>query len=78
MQSFAWTDAKLCVGDCKALHWRMQSFARTDAKLCSEIGKTGTEIVSPILDKRNGGKTQHTSHCSPQEISAEPEYNQCA
>ena len=86
MQSFAWTDAKLCVGDCKALHWRMQCFARTDAKLCSEIGKTGTEIVSPILDKRNspildkknGGKTQHTSHCSPLEISAEPENNQCA
>ena len=54
----------LCVGDCKALHWRMQCFAWADAMLCSEIGKTGTEIVSPILDKRispildkrNGGK----------------------
>ena len=86
MQSFALAHAMLCVGDCKALHWRMQCFAWADAMLCSEIGKTGTEIVSPILDKRispildkrNGGKTQHTSHCSPQEISAEPEYNLCA
>ena len=86
MQCFALAIAKLCIGACNALRWQMQCFARTDAKLCSEIGKTGTEIVSPILDKRispilykkNGGKTRHTSHCSPQEISAEPEYNQCA
>ena len=34
MQCFAWTIAKLCVGDCKALRWRMQSFALADAKLC--------------------------------------------
>ena len=27
MQSFALADAKLCVGDCKALHWQMQCFA---------------------------------------------------
>ena len=47
MQSFAWADAKLCVGRCNALRWQMQSFA-------SEMGKTGTEIVSPILDKRKG------------------------
>ena len=47
LQSFAWADAKLCVGRCNALRWRMQSFA-------SEMGKTGTEIVSPILDKRKG------------------------
>ena len=45
MQCFAWAIAKLCVGDCKALRGLMQSFA-------SEMGKTGTEIVSPILDKR--------------------------
>ncbi|MCI6309216.1 MAG: hypothetical protein MR615_02670 [Prevotella sp.] len=45
LQSFAWTIAKLCVDGCKALRWLMQSFA-------SEMGKTGTEIVSPILDKR--------------------------
>ena len=48
-QSFAWADAKLCVGSCKALRWRLQSFA-------SETGKTGIEIVSPILDKRKGKK----------------------
>ncbi|MCI7360108.1 MAG: hypothetical protein MSH36_01995 [Prevotella sp.] len=34
MQSFAWTIAKLCVGDCKALRWLMQSFALADAMLC--------------------------------------------
>ena len=78
MQSFAWADAMLCVDGCNALRWRLQSFAWAIAMLCSEICKTGTEIVSPILDKKNGGKTQHTSHCSPQKISAEPEYNQCA
>ena len=47
LQSFALADAKLCVGRCNALRGRMQSFA-------SEMGKTGTEIVSPILDKRKG------------------------
>ena len=69
LQSFALADAKLCVGRCNALRWRMQSFAWAIAKLCvgrcnalrwrmqsfaSEMGKTGTEIVSPILDKRKG------------------------
>ena len=34
MQSFAWTIAKLCVGDCKALRWQMQCFALADAMLC--------------------------------------------
>ena len=43
------SQAKLCVGGCKALRWRLQSFA-------SETGKTGIEIVSPILDKRKGKK----------------------
>ena len=28
------SQAKLCVGDCKALRWRLQSFALADAKLC--------------------------------------------
>ena len=49
MQSFALADAKLCVGSCNALRWQLQSFA-------SETGKTGIEIVSPILDKRKGKK----------------------
>ena len=65
MQSFAWAIAMLCIGSCKALRWLMQSFA-------SEMGKTGTEIVSPILIREKGGQTPHTGHCSPQEISAEP------
>ena len=49
MQCFALAVAMLCVGDCNALCWQMQCFA-------SEIGKTGTEIVSHILDKRKGRK----------------------
>ena len=58
--------AKLCVGDYKALHWRLQSFALAIAKLCvgcckalrwrmqcfaSEMGNPCTIIDSPILDK---------------------------
>ena len=56
-------------GGCKRLRWRMQTFAMADANVCdggckrlrekmqctaSEMGKTGTEIASPILDKRKG------------------------
>ena len=52
---------------CKRLRWRMQTFTMADANVydggckrlrekrqctASEMGKTGTEIVSPILDKR--------------------------
>ena len=49
LQCFALADAMLCVGGCNALRWRLQCFE-------SEIGKTGTEIVSHILDKRKGRK----------------------
>ena len=35
----------LCRGGCKRLRERLQCFA-------SEKGKTGTEIASPILDKK--------------------------
>ena len=48
MQSFAWTDAVHCRGGCSALQERLQCTA-------SEMGKTGTEMVSRILDKRKGG-----------------------
>ena len=44
-QTFAMTDANVCRGGCKRLRERLQCFA-------SEKGKTGTEIASPILDKR--------------------------
>ena len=45
-----------------ALQGRMQCTARADAVHCkeglqctaSEMGKTGTEIASPILDRRKG------------------------
>ena len=39
----------------------------------SEMGKTGTNIACPVLDKRKGRRdTPHTSHCSLREISSEP------
>ena len=54
-QCFAGTFASTC----KRLRQRLQCFA-------SEKGKTGTWIVSPILDKRKGRRdTPLTSHCSP-------------
>ena len=45
MQTFAGAVANVCGGGCKRLRERLQCFA-------SEMGKTGTEIASPILDKR--------------------------
>ena len=58
-------DAVHCVDGCTALQRRLQCTA-------SETGKRGTEIASPILDKRKGWRdTPHAGHCSPQEISAE-------
>ncbi|OYP60144.1 hypothetical protein CIL02_09730 [Prevotella sp. P3-122] len=36
MQSFAWTDAMLCVGACKALRGQMQCFALRYAKLAQK------------------------------------------
>ena len=41
---------------CKYLRERMQVLAGTDAVTCNapEMGKTGIEIVSRILDKRKG------------------------
>ena len=47
MQYTAWTDAVHCVEGCSALRERLQCTA-------SEMGKRGTEIASPILDKRKG------------------------
>ena len=65
MQCTARTDAVHCVDGCTALQRRLQCTA-------SETGKRGTEIASPILDKRKGWRdTPHAGHCSPQEISAE-------
>ena len=47
MQYAAWRDAVHCVDGCSALRERLQCTA-------SEMGKRGTEIASPILDKRKG------------------------
>ena len=67
MQTFAMADANVCGGGCKRLRERMQTFAGKEAVHCrdgcsalrerlqcttSEMGKNGTEITSPILDKR--------------------------
>ena len=46
-QCTARTDAVHCGDGCSALRERLQCTA-------SEMGKTGTEIASPILDKRTG------------------------
>ena len=46
-QCTASTDAVHCGDGCSALRERLQCTA-------SEMGKTGTEIASPILDKRTG------------------------
>ena len=65
MQCTARVVAVHCGDGCSALRGRLQCTA-------SEMGKTGTEIVSPILDKRKGRRdTPHMGHSSPQEISAE-------
>ena len=65
-QTFAGTVAMLCRGGCKRLRERLQCFA-------SEMGKTGTEIASPILDKGIGRRdSPHTVSCSPLDTSAEP------
>ena len=45
MQCTARTDAVHCGSGCSALQERLQCTA-------SEMGKTDTEIISPILDKR--------------------------
>ena len=67
MQTFTMAVANVCDGGCKRLREKMQCTARADAVHCgsgcsalqerlqctaSEMGKTGTEIISPILDKR--------------------------
>ena len=51
-------------GGCKRLRWRLQTFAvKRGSALqgrmqctASEMGKTDSEIASPILDKRTGRK----------------------
>ena len=66
LQVLAGTDARTCREGCK--------YVQGGLKVCaSEVGKTGTNIACPVLDKRKGRRdTPHTSHCSLQEISSEP------
>ena len=59
MQTFTMADANVYDGGCKRLREKMQCTA-------SEMGKTGTEIASPILDKRKGKKDSlHMGHSKP-------------
>ena len=49
----------------KRLRGRVERFA-------AEKGKTGTEIVSPVLDKRKGRRDMpHMGHCSHPDLSGE-------
>ena len=89
MITFATRDANVCDGGCKRLREKMQCTAMVDAVHCkdgcsalrerlqctaSEMGKTGTVIISPLLDKRKGRRgTPHTGHCVPLGLSSEPE-----
>ena len=51
-------EAVHCGGGCSALRGRLQCTA-------SEMGITGTEIASPVLNKRSGRRdTPHTGLCS--------------
>ena len=76
MQSFAWTDAMLCVGKCKALRGRMQSFAWADAKLC-ESGCKALRLRWAKLARKfsvlfwirvNGGKTHLSATVVPRKF----------
>ena len=68
MQGTARTDAVHCRGGCSALQGRLQCTA-------SERGKAGTEIASPILDKRKGReKGLYMEHCSPHLTSSLTKY----
>ena len=53
MHVLAETVARTCGDGCTYLRERQQCFA-------SERGKTGAEIVSPILDERKGGSIRVT------------------
>ena len=87
--TFASAVYNVCIRGCKRYPWRTHVFAFKVDQIgpggcsalqgwlqctASEMDKTGTEIVSPILDKRKGRRdTPHMGHSSPQEISAEPD-----
>ena len=74
LQTFAGAVYNVCIRGCERYPWRTHVFAFKVDQIGPEMGKTGTEIVSPILDKRKGRRdTPHMGHCSPQEISAEPD-----
>ena len=82
--TFARTDDNVCNPGCKRLREKRQCTARTDAVHCgsgcsalrgrlqctaSEMAKTGTEIVSPILGKRKGRKgSPYEGHYSPRKL----------
>ena len=80
-QTFAGAVYNVCIRGCKRYPWRTHVFAFKVDQIgpggcsalrgrlqctASEMGKTGTEIVSPILDKRKGRiDTPHMGHSCP-------------
>ena len=72
LQSFAWADAKLCEGECKALQGRMQSFAWADAKLCVggckalrlRWAKLARKSSVLFWIREKGGTSHHKGHYS--------------
>ena len=74
-QTFAGAVYNVCIRGCKRYLWRTHVFAFKVDQIGPEMGKTGTEIVSPILDKRKGWRdTPHMGHSSPPDLSTEPIY----
>ena len=71
-QVLAGTVASTCEDGCKYLRERLHVLAWRMQCTASEMGKRGTEIASPILDKRKGSSDSHMSPYSLKEISAEP------
>ena len=68
MQCTARADAVHCKGGCSALRERLQCTA-------SEMGKTGIEIASPILDKRKGRRdASHGAPISPMKFLPSPDF----
>ena len=68
---FGGTDAKLCVGGCKALRWQLQSFALADALLCVRVVLTGKEM-SVLFWIREKGEDAPYGSLILQEISTAP------
>ena len=60
------SQAKLCVGGCKALRWRLQSFALAHAMLCvPRWAKLAQKSSVLFWIRAKGGMNHHTGHYIP-------------